>query len=53
MIDFGLYEGVTYLDMLGAGGAYSPFFAPELVSSGSGYAALSNMGIYYQGGEAN
>lgn len=52
-IDFGKYDGNTYLDMLGAGGAYTPFIAPELTSSVDGYVSLSNMAVYFQGGENN
>jgi hypothetical protein len=52
-IQMGLLDGVTYQDLGTVGGAYTPFYALELTSSEAGLVSLSNMVLYYNGGEAN
>ena len=51
-IDVGLLEGVTYPSENIALPGHVTHIAPRLVHRGAGFASLSNLAIYWQGGDS-
>lgn len=53
VLQFGTYDGVTYQDLAGQVPAYVSYVAPEMTCTQEGYASVSYLSLYFQGGGDN